>query len=78
MDIEGFIEKFAEQFDEIPAGQFAAGTHFKENDEWDSMTALSVIAMADEAYNVRLTGNDIKNAVTIQDVYNIVQSRINA
>lgn len=78
MNLETFVKQFAEQFDEIPADEFTAGTHFKENDEWSSMTALSIIALADEAYSTRLTGNDIRNAVTIKDVYDIVASRISA
>ncbi|MEO3404321.1 hypothetical protein AAFN85_10485 [Mucilaginibacter sp. CAU 1740] len=78
MNIETFVQEFAEQFDEIPADQFAADTLFKENDEWSSMTALSVIAMVDQNYSVRLTGDDVRKSSTIEDIYNIVASKQNA
>jgi acyl carrier protein len=48
---------------------------FKDLDEWDSMTALSMIAMVDEEYSVKLTGNEIKQAQTIEDLFNIVKSK---
>jgi acyl carrier protein len=75
MNIETFIQAFAEQFDEIPAASFTAETEFKENEEWSSMTALSVIAMADQNYAVRLTGDDIRKSSTVQDIYDIVLSK---
>jgi acyl carrier protein len=37
--------------------------------------ALSVIAMIDEEYDVAVKGDDIRSAETIQDLFNIVESR---
>lgn len=76
MNIEQFVRQFAEQFDEIPTDDFSIDTKFKENDEWSSMTALSVIALVDDSYSVRLTGDDIRKSSTIQDIYDIVASRV--
>jgi len=78
VDIENFVQEFAKQFDDIPAESFAPGTLFKENDEWSSMTALSIIAMVDENYSVRLTGDDIKRSSTVSDVFSIVNEKSNA
>ena len=75
MKIDKFISEFAEQFDETPAETFSAGTLFKENDEWSSMTALSIIAMVDDSYSVQLSGNDIRSSKTIQDIFDIVMSK---
>jgi acyl carrier protein len=77
MDIESFVQEFAEQYDEIPAESFTPDTLFKENDEWSSMTALSIIAMADANYDVRLTGDDIRKSSTITDIFNIVAEKAN-
>lgn len=76
MEITGFIENFAEQFDETEMNEFEANTIFKELDEWSSLMSLSVIAMVDEEYNVRVKGDDIKNAETISDLFQIVNSRL--
>ncbi|PWK79861.1 hypothetical protein LX99_00321 [Mucilaginibacter oryzae] len=76
MNVEQFIRRFAEQFDETPTHDFTVDTRFKENDEWSSMTALSLIAMVDESYSVRLTGDDIRQSSTIKDIYDIVSAKI--
>ncbi len=52
MDIQYFVEKFAEQFDETDIGCFSPKTVFKELDEWSSLIALTLIAMIDEEYDV--------------------------
>jgi len=75
MEINEFVEKFAAQFDETEASVFTPETEFKKVDEWSSLMALSIIAMADEEYSVKLKGEDIRNASTIEDLYNIVMSR---
>ncbi|MBD1363987.1 acyl carrier protein [Mucilaginibacter sp. ZT4R22] len=77
MNIEKFVREFADQYDDISTENFTAETKFKENDEWSSMTALSVIAMVDESYSVRLTGDDVRKSTTIQDIYDIVSLKVN-
>lgn len=75
MDIKEFIENFADQFDDTEASDLNAETKFKDLDEWSSLVALSVIAMVDEEYDVAIKGDDIRNSETLQDLYNIVESR---
>ena len=76
MELKDFIEKFAEQFDDTDASVFEATTVFKEIDEWSSLIALSIIAMIDEEYDVTLNGDDMKKATTVQDLFNIVNSKL--
>ena len=75
MEIKEFIEKFSEQFDDTDAGEIQAGTNFRDLDEWSSLIALSVIAMVDEEYDVTLKGDDIKNANTVEDLFNTVKAK---
>lgn len=75
MEINEFIANFAEQFEDTDASEITATTEFKNLDEWSSLIALSVIAMADEEYDVTLKGDDIRGAVTVEDLFNIVKSR---
>lgn len=75
MEIKEFIEKFADQFDDTDPAEITAETLFHDLDEWSSLTALSIIAMADEEYDVTLKGNDINEAKTVEDLYNIVKSK---
>ena len=75
MEIKDFIEKFAEQFDDAPA-ELSAETNFKELEDWNSLVALSVISMVDEEYEVTLKGEDIRNAVTVGDLFEIVKGKM--
>lgn len=76
MELNEFIAHFAEQFDETDASVFTAETVFHDLDEYSSLIALSIIAMVDEEYDVTLKGDDMKSAVTIEDLYNIVKSKL--
>lgn len=75
MELNTFIQQFAEQFDDTDASAFSATTEFKTLDEWSSLIALSIIAMVDEEYDITLKGDDIKNATTIEDLFKTVQSK---
>ena len=72
MNLQEFIENFAAQFDDTDASEFTAETKFKQLDEWSSLTALSIIAMVDDEYDVIIKGNDIISSDTIQDLNNVV------
>ena len=76
MDIKEFINNFADQFDGLDASVLAPETEFKQLDDWNSLVALSVIAMIDEEYDITLKGNDIIGATTIQDLFDTVQSKM--
>lgn len=76
MEIQEFIDFFAAQFDETAVETFTADTKFREIEEWSSLIALSIIAMVDEEYNSKLTGDDIRQSITINDVFNVVKSKL--
>ena len=75
MDIDSFIDNFAAQFDDVARDQFTPDANFRSIPGWSSLVALSIIAMADEEYGVTLRGDDVKNATTIQDLFNAVQAK---
>ncbi len=76
MELKDFIENFANQFDDTDASEIKAETKFKELDEWSSLIALGVIGMVDEEYNVSLQGEDIRESMTVEDLFNIVKSKL--
>ena len=73
--LEEFVALFAEQFDDTDPSEITAATEFHNLDEWSSLIGLSVIAMVDEEFDIALKGDDIKNAVTVEDVYNNVKAK---
>jgi acyl carrier protein len=75
MELDAFVKNFENQFDEEIPGGVSGDTVFKELDDWDSMVALSIIAMVDEQYSVKLTGNEIKESATIGDLFEVVKNK---
>lgn len=75
MDIKEFIENFAGEFDETPMDAFTPETDYKQLEEWNSLTALSIVAMVDEVYNKTITGADLRNHTTIQELADFVESK---
>lgn len=75
MEIKEFIEKFADIFDDTDAATLTPETKFRELDEWSSLTALGVIAMADEEFDVELSGAEMRNANTIQELFDLISSK---
>jgi acyl carrier protein len=75
MEIQNFIKAFAEQFEETDVNTINVNTKYKELPEWSSLLALSVIAMIDEEYDVRIKGEDIRHMDTVEDLFNVVKNR---
>lgn len=75
MELQNFIQNIVDLFDDIDTSNFSVLTDFKDNDEWNSLLALSVIAMVDEEYGVIITSDEIKQAKTIEELYMILKSK---
>ncbi len=76
MELKDFIANFADQFDDTDASEIQANTVFHDLDEYSSLIALSIIAMVDEEYDVQIKGDDMRAAVTVEDLFNIVKSKM--
>lgn len=70
-----FIEKFADIFDDIDVSSLNGDTKFRDLEDWDSIAGLSVIGMVDEEYGVTFNADDMRACKTIEDLYNMVQSK---
>ena len=75
MELKDFIENFAEQFDDTDASEIQANTEFHELDEWGSLTGMGVIAMVKTTYGKTITGKEIRECVTVEDLFNLVASK---
>lgn len=75
MNINDFVQYFAEQFEDTDKGEFTSATIYKDLAEWSSLSSMLIIAMIDEQYDVKIKGEDIRNASSIQDLFEIVKSR---
>lgn len=74
MEINKFIQNFAEQFEDTEVSLLKAETKFRELDEWSSLMALSILAMIDEEYDIQIKADEMRQAQTIQELFEIVKS----
>jgi acyl carrier protein len=75
MEQEKFLEQFISQFDTEPTG-VTMDTDFRDIDDWDSLTALGVISMIDDEYNVKLSGEELKSSNSVRDIFNILKTKV--
>ena len=74
MKIENFIKDFCDQFD--GAVNLTPMTNFRDLEDWSSLTALNVLMMIDESYGVALNPDDMRKTKTVQELFDLVQSKL--
>jgi len=70
-----FIELFKTAL-EIENGEINLNTKFRDLENWDSLSFLSMLAMIDEEFDVIIEGNDFRKLITIEDVINEVKKKL--
>ena len=64
---DDFLNELDDIF-EVELGTIKASTIFKDLDEWDSVTLLSLVAVFEEEYGVVLSNDIIDKSNTILDL----------
>ncbi len=75
MELQSFITKLADQFDDTDPGEITATTKFQELDEWSSLTTMIVIAFINTEYGKNITGAEIRSCQTVNDLFNFINSK---
>lgn len=75
MSIEEFVKHFADQFDDTDPSEITAETEFHDLDEWSSMIGLSLLNMAEKEYGVTLTFDELRHAITVQNLFDIIEKK---
>lgn len=70
-----FTKQLESEFEDFEPGTLTPQTNYRELKGWSSMHALIVIAFVDANYNVLLSGADLKNAQTVEDLFTIVKEK---
>lgn len=61
-----------EIFEETAIDKLQGETLFRELDEWDSLSSMLLIGLADSEFNKTITGQEIESAHTIEDLFNLI------
>lgn len=75
MELNQFVKAFAAEFEKTSVDLFTPQTIFKQLDEWDSLTVLSIISMVDDEFEKTITGADLRASSTIEDLFKFIQSK---
>lgn len=75
-DINELISKIETEFETLEPGTLRPESSFRELKEWSSMHALILIALVDTEYNVTLNGNDLRSITTVNDLHQMIESRL--
>ena len=75
MELNDFILKLVDQFDETDSSELTPNCVFQELEEWSSLTALGIIALVKTEYNKTITGREVRSCKTIQDLFELVNNK---
>jgi acyl carrier protein len=70
--MDEFLEQMAEILEVDSVNPQDIITEFEA---WDSLTQLSIIALADTSYGVAITANEVKEAQTIEGIKKLIDSK---
>ena len=75
MDLQSFIHRLTEVFEDADPETIKPEANFREIEGYSSLIAFLIMGMANDEYNVNLTADDIRKSNTIEDIYSILKSR---
>ena len=70
--MDEFLTEMAEILEE---DRVAMSDELSRFESWDSLASLSVVAMADSKFGVKVTFRELDSAVTIGDLYELIDSK---
>ena len=71
--IQDFLSELTESI-ELEEGSLNLDTKI-ESIEWDSLAVISCIALADEKFNVMLSGDELAKISTIGDIFQLISKK---
>lgn len=75
MEINEFVENFADQFEDTDPNEITSRTKFHELEEWDSLIALAVLNMTEKRFGKKITFDEMKECLTVEDLFNVIAAK---
>lgn len=74
MELNDFVTKFANLFEETDPSTITADTVYTQLEEWDSVMVLLLVSMVDEEYGVIVDVEKMSETETVNDLFEYVKS----
>jgi len=68
--MEKFLQDLIDMLDSET--HITMNSYLSDIEEWDSLSVISFVAMADINYGKKLVATDIRKAQTVQNLYNFI------
>ena len=75
MNIKDFIKKIEEEFEDLQPNTLSPDDILEEKFTWDSINALIFLAHVNVEYDVEITAEELIKSKTVQDLYDLVESK---
>ena len=75
MELKEFLKAFADQFDDTDISEITPDCEFHELEEWSSLTGMGIIAMVKTQYGKTITGKEIRECKTVEDLFELVENK---
>jgi acyl carrier protein len=72
MDINGFLEIIKVELPESHS-IINLDTKFRDLEEWDSLTGMSIIVVLEETYGVKISDSTFKDFNTFSDIFDFIK-----
>ncbi|MBC8321175.1 MAG: acyl carrier protein [Bacteroidetes bacterium] len=76
MNITDFTRKIEEEFEDLQKNSLSSEDVLRDKFTWDSINALIFLAHVNVEYDVEITADELIKSVTVQDLYNLVYSKV--
>lgn len=76
MDIQQFVRNFENAIEGLEPNSLQPDTKYHTLAQWDSLALLCLLAMIDCEYSVQIPGMELKNCDTLQDIFDLVCSKL--
>ena len=70
---ESFLGNFVEQLLEPDEVKIDMDTNFRDLDEWDSMTGMTILVMIQDEYKIDLPADHFRTLNTVGDIFDFVE-----
>jgi len=78
INLDEFTRLLEQEFDDMEPNSLTPETSYRDMPDFSSMHALIIIAFIDNQFDVLLTGQELKNTITVKDLYDLVVTKVNA
>ena len=78
MELHDFINNFAQQFEMTEPEEITATTVYRDLEEWDSLLSLSIIGMINNTYQVKVSGEEVKDFISLTGTANAKEAQSRA